>query len=441
MLWGNIAIFVLICGFVFSPLRLNTDSIRLFAMALPAATGGAYGTDQFPPLYPHLLCSLMKIGWCNSYVLLSINIIALFVTLCMLYKILKLNGCSFFETMLVLLSVQLCWCVAKHMVLPQTDILLLPFFFGCILAIMYAERTDTLKARVAWLVAATLGAVLAMTVRIAAIPLFAVIAVVATGITPQTIFTTLRKRSFWICAASLFCLMVGGVLLAIRYTEFDAEGGYFRMFKRFVFHGGIGLFVSVEWTHLREVMQLSVNMSVARLPSILSIVGTILMPVMLIAAIVKEAKWLDWALLLVLMGYGAEIFLWPCTDARFMLPIFPIASMLVVHFLIQACKWRKWIMYAVFCYMTVFALLGVSSWGWLARQWGFGKEFYRHTAEPLLSRDFKNAYYLPVKQIPEDELTLPLFILKKFDCSHTFKESEELDLTSYQKFNAKYSRD
>jgi hypothetical protein len=160
LLVGNCALFVALCLFVLSPLRLNTDSMRLFAMALPAAVGGAYGIDQFPPFYPHLLCGLMKVGWCNSVVLLSINFAALFLTLLLLYKLMRLNGCSFVETMATITSVQLCWCIAKHILLPQTDVILLPFFFCCLLSVMYAERSENRVRKAIWLIVATAIALL-----------------------------------------------------------------------------------------------------------------------------------------------------------------------------------------------------------------------------------------------------------------------------------------
>lgn len=434
----NCAAFIVCCLFILSPLRLNTDSIRLFAMALPASVGGAYGTDQFPPFYPHLLCGLLKLGWCNSMVLLSINFVALFATLLLLYQIMKLNRCSFVETMLTIASVQMSWCVAKHVLLPQTDVLLLPFFLGCLLAVMYAERAETWKRKSFWLVVSILVAFVAIIIRTAAIPLFAVIAIVATGITPSNFLAIIKKRFFWSVALALFSIFVIGVALAIRFTEFDAEGGYFRMFKRFMSNGGLSDFLTVEWNHLVEIMQLSLNVSASRMPHFAVSPGTVVMSLVCVVALASEWRWVDWCLLLALLGYSLEIFLWPYTDARFLLPVYPIAAMLLVHFALRLWRSYKLIRPVVLCYMLGFSLMGVASWGHLARQWSLGKDFYRHATASILSRDFKNAHTLEIKDIPENERTLTLFILKKVDTLHSFREREELPLHDYKAFTANW---
>ncbi len=81
--------------------------------------------------------------------------------------------------------------------------------------------------------------------------------------------------------------------------------------------------------------------------------------------------------------------------------------------------------------------MGLASWGWLARQWHFGKDFYRHTANGILSPAFKNAYTLEIKDIPEKERIFPVFLIKKFDPLHSYKEKEELALEDYRAFPVK----
>lgn len=207
--------------------------------------------------------------------------------------------------------------------------------------------------------------------------------------------------------------IVIGVALAIRFTEFDADGGYFSKFKSFMSNGGVSDFLTVEWCHLQEIMQLSLNVSAARIPRLAASTGTVVMSLLFVVAVVREWRWMDWGLLLALLGYSLEIFLWPHTDARFLLPVYPIAAMLLVHFAIRLWQSYKFLIPTILCYMICFSFMGVVSWGHLARQWYLGKEFYKHTAAPILSRDFKNAHTLEIKDIPENERTLTLFILKK----------------------------
>ena len=429
----NCTLFAILCVFVFSPLRLDTDIIRLFAMALPAATGGAYGTDQFPPFYPHLLCFLMKLGWCNSVVLLTINFIALLAAMFLFYKIMQLNGCTFCESMLALAAIQLSWCVAKHVLLPQTDILLLPFFIASLFGIMRAERSIALSRKMLWFVVATIFALIAMTIRIAAIPLFAVIAIVATGITPKNVFVICNKKMFWVCVLSLVGTFAIGLLLAVKFTEFDAQGGYFRAFRAFMSRGSASEILKVIWDHLDEIMQLSANVSTARIPRLIATIGTVVMPIVFGATLIKGWSWLDWGLLLALLGYGLEIFLWPYSSARFFLPVYPIAAMLVVHFVVRLWHDRKALRLIVACYVSAFAFMGVISWGWLARQWCFGKDFYRHTSEHSLAQAYRNAYMVKIKDISQFDKTFPVFILKKFDPLHALNEGD-LRMEDYVKF-------
>jgi hypothetical protein len=342
------------------------------------------------------------------------------------YKILQINGCTFIETMLSLLSVQLCWCISKHILLPQTDILLLPFFLGSLLAVMRAERAKKLSQKALWLMLAALAAVIALTIRTAAIPLFGVIAVVATGMKPENISVTLRKKSFWLTAFITISVIIMGVILAIKYTEFAANGSYFQHFKSFISRGSAAEFASFQWAHLREIMSLSLNVSAARIPAVISIVGSLLMPLVLLAALIHGLKWTDWCLLLALIGYGIEIFLWPYSDARFFLPVYPIAAMTLIHFLSDLSRGSRFIRGIILCYLIGFLFLGIISWGHLARQWSFGRDFYRHTSSPQLSKDYQNAYHLKIEEIPEAERTFGVYLLKKFDPLHTGDERDKI---------------
>src|ERR1700732_1674097 len=63
-----------------SPLRLNTDAVRVLAMAVSADEGHGFlvdgKTDVLPPGYPAFVCGLMKLGlgdafWINAADLLA----------------------------------------------------------------------------------------------------------------------------------------------------------------------------------------------------------------------------------------------------------------------------------------------------------------------------------------------------------------------------------
>ncbi len=421
----------------FSPLRLEGDSLRLLAMALPAATGNAYGQDQFPPFYPHLLCALMKAGCCNGVVLIFINIVSLLATLIISRKILKLIGASPTETLLSLWAIPLSWCMAKHTMLPLSDILHLPFFLGTPLCVMLADRAFVPSRRIAWLTLAALSALTAISIRTAALPLLGVVAIAATGIRNGNIRSHLRSRTFWLAILAIAAALLVATVLAFRYTAFNAKGSYFMSFKDFASKGSISDFANVIYMHLTEFAQLAVNLPASRLPHCVMQMCAIISPIMLAAAVLRWFRWLGWPLMLTGLGYTLEILVWPYTDPRFLLPLAPLCALLVVHFLSDIYRRCRLSRPLIVSYGTAFFLFGVTSWGWLAWQGCLGDDFYKHTSRPLLARDYRNARSKHLDEIPSSERTLALFILKKFDPMHTLGEDEQLDLGDYVKYTGK----
>ena len=421
----------------FLPLRLEGDSLRFFAMALPAATGGAYSRDQFPPFYPHLLCALMKAGWCNGVVLIFINIVSLLAPLIICRKILKLIGASPTETLFSLWAIPLSWCMAKHTMLPLSDILHLPFFLGTPLCIMLADRAFAPSRRIAWLTLAALSAMTAISIRTAALPLLGVIAIAATGIQNGKIRSHLRSRTFWSVILAIAAALLVATVLVFRYTAFNAEGSYFMSFKAFASKGSIFDFAKVIHMHLTEFAQLAVNLPASRLPHCVMKMCAIISPILLTAAVLRWFRWLDWPLILTGLGYTLEILVWPYTDPRFLLPLVPLCALLAVHCLSDIYRhyrlWRP----LIISYGAVFFFFGVTSWGWLAWQGCLGDDFYKHTTRQLLARDYRNARTKHLDEIPSSERTLALFILKKFDPMHTLGEDEQLDLGDYVKYTGR----
>jgi len=70
---------------IFTPLRLNTDAVTLLSMAESAAHGGAFLEDGertvFPTGYPALLSVLLRLGLAHSWVIVSLNMVFLFLGL------------------------------------------------------------------------------------------------------------------------------------------------------------------------------------------------------------------------------------------------------------------------------------------------------------------------------------------------------------------------
>lgn len=90
---GLMALCVIYVLQLFSPLRLNTDSIVYLTMATSAADGQgflAFGrTDIFPQGYPALLSVVIRAGLGHSWTFIAINLIALGVGLYCGFKLLR----------------------------------------------------------------------------------------------------------------------------------------------------------------------------------------------------------------------------------------------------------------------------------------------------------------------------------------------------------------
>ena len=327
LLLTNCLIFIAICCFALSPLRLVCDSVRLFQMALPAASGGAYGVDQFPPFYPHLLCWLMRLDLCNSVVLYGINILSFGLGLLILHQIMRVNKCSDLESMLVLLTVQLSWCMAKHILYAMTDILLLPFFWGCVLMVMYFMEEEKWRRKMLFATLSVCLAVVAVTIRTAAIPLFGMIAICLAGISPARIREFLQRKTLVFRGGVVILLMFFGGVALLRFSGVSDKGGYFYWFKILIAQGGVSGFLRVLRWHVGEWAQLLVNFPIGRLPGWCALPSGLFAIGAIVCAATMCRKWLNWALAVTCVLYGFEIFLWPYTDARFFLLIIKFSEM------------------------------------------------------------------------------------------------------------------
>jgi hypothetical protein len=110
---------------VFTPLRLNTDVIRLLGMALSAHGGHGlrgWGEDQLPPGYPLVVLGLHQLGLATSATFVALNLLGLFGGA---WAWLRVNersaGLGRRGAMLCSVLALLSWVAVKHVTLPVTD--------------------------------------------------------------------------------------------------------------------------------------------------------------------------------------------------------------------------------------------------------------------------------------------------------------------------------
>ena len=129
------ALLAVYCAQVFTPLRLHPDTVALLTLADSVAHGGAYvypaSLTVQPPGYPMLVAGLLRIGWAQVWVLISLNLLLLGAGLWAAWYILRRrNGYSDLAALKICILTLLSFVVVRHFTIPLTDVC----FFGAALS-------------------------------------------------------------------------------------------------------------------------------------------------------------------------------------------------------------------------------------------------------------------------------------------------------------------
>ena len=370
----------------------------------------------------------MKGGICGPVSIYAINLLAFACALAILYKLLRLSGVGVFYSWLCLLVMQMSTTVQLLLILPQTDILLLPFFWGTILCCTNFERMST-RAKWRWGVGALSCAAVAITIRTAAIPLVAVILVAFSGLR-ESLF---KKSVIWLLGGGLFLLAIG-MLLAFRFTDFAASGGYFSSQVTFYREAGILGCLSIVWGHLHEIAQLVCN----KIPESIYGVGTcatLVVVMFFIMALVSQWRSMSFSMLVAVLSYGALILIWYCHDPRFMLPILPFILIIIGKTVAQFEDKLKVVRIVKWGYLFGFVAVGLLFRMYLARQWiNFDGPIYLNTLSEEMRKTFVLAQTKNVNGLVGDERNRNVFLLKMFDPRHCTPEAAPLQLHDWHSF-------
>src|SRR5688572_2510089 len=150
----------------FTPLRLETDSVRYFGIRDCIDQGcdpfSKAGSDFFPHGYPWLLLGLSSLGILNSFFIVLINCIYLFTSIWLVRKIFP-SVKPFVFTLLVLFN----WIIIKFVAYPLSE---MQYLFFSILGLYFFNRFK-LRRKYASLLVALVFAILAFLTRTAGIAL------------------------------------------------------------------------------------------------------------------------------------------------------------------------------------------------------------------------------------------------------------------------------
>jgi len=344
---------------IFSPLRLNTDSIILLSMADSVAHGGGFlyqgHKTVHPPGYPALIAVLLKFRLGYSSAIIGMNLILLLGGLFSVYRIL---GRRFFQnktTNLIVCSLSLLsYVFVKHFTMPLTDVA----FFGiamCCLAVMdYAATLKWGRQFVAFVLVGWGLVVVSITMRrigVALIPAFLYLLISSPEI--RRFLKNIPVRIRFVVAILLIVAVLGTVLVVSNTStllDFTSVVGRSRL---------PDILSRISVYRVTELGELAINAPTSKLPAAVRVVVPwfgLAAFVLIIGGLLTKRQTLG-TVEVFFVSYLCVLFAWPFYDARFWLPVVPLLIGYLGLAIRQAID-RTLVAAAAATYCLAFVLIG-----------------------------------------------------------------------------------
>lgn len=397
--YGPILLILYLIG-CFSPLRLEFDSVRYFAIkdcldaGCPADSAAA--KDFLPYGYPILLLALSKVGLLNSFSIAFINGIFLISALVLVRKILNPFSPFVFYTILLLN-----WTIIKLFAYPLSEMQYL--FFSAASIYFFYQRTKTKKV-LPLLWCFVLASVAVFT---RAIGMVLVVALLLGLIWEHR--KLVRNKKYLAGGLILIALIIVFVVLALpmisHYVNalmYRAPGGN-HIEKSFVKH-------TTEWGQLLLNMpmgKLNAYLSAGWVNAIFLLAGLVLLA-WFIFSLVKQRKAIHAVIIIYLITYSFVVFNWSYADPRFWVPVLPFIAGIILK---SPPKW-----YGLKIVFFAYSLMGLVSFGY-SFYTQFNKEaFARNQANGIFRKEYEIHFFgktLPDTTSPVNPAILRL--LEKYD--------------------------
>jgi hypothetical protein len=331
---------------VASPLRLNVDVVFYLSIAESALAGDGFRYEgestHYPPGYPALLASLAWLGLGAPWAIVLVNIACLGAGLWAAWRMLL--GPLQFRPEVAAVACALMpasFAVIKHAPLAMSEFVFFALLMGCLLALASMREAPGWRRRAALFTLAALLAVLAFTVRTAAVALVAAL-VVAWAPPPERWragYRWLRARPMLLVAAAAF-LGVMAVTAAIVVIGSDYVEQLVAQ------HEARGV-AAVLWWSVRSTFtewgETVINLPFERvrgsIPGARWVFATA--GLLAIAAVVsgifrRRARF--GPVEAFVLAYLGMLLVWPSHDARFWIPLFP----LIVAYAVAGASGARW---------------------------------------------------------------------------------------------------
>jgi hypothetical protein len=317
-----LAVCVVYATQVLSPLRLNSDAIRLLEIAASVLRGEGFtyrgAPTHFPPGYPALLAGIELLGARRAAMLVMVNLSFLIAGLWGARRIaIRALGLGASAATWVTAIALLSFVIIKHTTLPLTDI---PYLGVAMLALVALDRYEE-SHRLQWLLAGLLAALLATLIR-----------TVGVALLPAILWTILgsrlrrhwqhNRRFLYVIAASLAVIGVVGMLVITR-SQYGREA--LAVYRGIHPVAGLGHNVIVR---LSEAGELALNAPASKMPHSIApatvVLGVPLCALLLLAIWRRHTAW--GAVDVYVLAYLGVLLLWPYADTRFWIPLVPLIA-------------------------------------------------------------------------------------------------------------------
>jgi hypothetical protein len=353
---------------VFTPLRINNDAVILLSVAESAARHGGFlfhgRTTLYPPGYPALLASLLRMGIAHTWVIVAINAVFLFLGMLAARYILTV---AFFHEPRHALRVcavsLLSFVFIIFFTIPLTDF---PFF--CLAMCCLASMEHVLRMRIdgrfwLWLAGTSillLGSIATRRVGLALIPAF--LWMVIAHPTVKTYLKAMSRRRVLVAIGSLAFV----VIFVIGWTATKLNVSL-RDFESTIQGHTLAYAVSsIVDFRLRELGQITVNVPFLALPKfaqhMVPWAGALSLTA-IVAGLFLKRRTLGPSDAFAI-GYLAILSAWPLYDPRLWLPLIPLLiSYCALTGAYIAARHRRIPGELVAVYLTVYSVMGLV---WLA---------------------------------------------------------------------------
>jgi len=336
---------------LWTPLRLNGDSVVLLSIASSAADGHGYldhGTKtHYPPGYPAMVVGLERIGAAHSWGLVGLNAFFMVLGFASAYRVarcyfrLSRNWAAF-----ALLFASLSFALIKHFTLPLTDIPFLGFSLLAVALIVTAEQQP--QRYYAFWLAALLVALASIVIRPVGIALLPCLAW-SLGVRFGLLRVALSRKALLIVSCLVIGIVASIFLLHTKYVQ-EALAG--------VAQQGVGhVFSRLISFRVREAGELALNAPASKLGRLAPLVWVIgLTAILWLAFTLRRAR--IGSVEIYLAAYACIFLLWPYGDTRFWNPVLPLLS---AELLASLAPWTftGWKKLAGLAYSSAYLLMGL----------------------------------------------------------------------------------